>query len=71
MSPILPLETLEFNSSKGNRENSAAITWKRRIYGVSISLFIKTINYARVAEDSFVDLAGHPLSGPRFQVTSI
>ena len=71
MSAILRLETLDFSFCEGNRENYAAITWKRRIYGVSISLFIKTINYARVAEDSFVDLAGHPLSGPRFQVTSI
>nr|XP_045088981.1 uncharacterized protein LOC120973210 [Aegilops tauschii subsp. strangulata] len=60
MSAILPLVTLDFNSFKGNRENSAAITWKRRIYGVSISFFIKTINYARVAEDSYVDLAGYP-----------
>ena len=60
MSQILPLETLEFNSCKGNRENSAAITWKRRIYGVSISFFIKIINYSRVAEDCSIDLAGYP-----------
>ena len=60
MSVILPLETLNFNYCEGNRENYAAITWKRRNYGVSISFFIKIINYARVAEDCSIDLAGYP-----------
>ena len=51
MSPILPLETLEFNSCKGNRENSAAITWKRRIYGVSIPFLLRlsiTLGWQRI-----------------------
>ena len=60
MSAILPLETLGFNYCEGNRENYTAITWKWRIYGVSVSFFIKIINYARVAEDCSTDLAGYP-----------
>ena len=51
MSAILPLETLDFNYCEGNRENYAAITWKRRIYGVSIPFLLRlsiTLGWQRI-----------------------